>query len=229
MKAFILTILLSVSLSICLSQTVAGVDTRRLGNGMFLRSYFTTPFQGKEKYSGIEGSPFIDEDWALARLYIDSIQFFDSVKIRINVFENRIHYLNDNNEEFQAINRFREVRVIDQSSKLFGAVFRSDFYEQPNIYFQVVAGGPKVQLLQKTKVEKWETKAAFEESKTVFQQSKELFFAIHNNLFNQNKDCKVLDELTRNVKDLLQFIKDNELKCNKEADMKRIVNFINSK
>ena len=86
-----------------------------------------------------------------------------------------------------------------------------------------------MQLLQKTKVEKWETKATFEESKTVFQQSKELFFAIHNNLFSQNKDCKALDELTRNDKDILQFIKNNELKCNKEADMKRIVNFINSK
>lgn len=229
MKALILIALLSICLAESYSQNLTSGNRRLPGDALFLRDYFTTPFQGKNKYGDIDGSPFVDDNWMLARLYIDSIQFFDSVKIRINLFENRIHYLNDDNEEFQAYNRFREIQVIDRSSKLFGAVFRSDFYEEPNIYFQVITDGPKVQLLQKTKVERWVTKAAFEESKTVFQQSKELFFAMHNNLFNQNKDCKALDELIMNNKDLLQFIKDNELKCNKEADMKRIVNFINSK
>ena len=229
MRAIILTILVASCVLECFTQNVAGVNPRQIGSGMFLRNYFTTPFQGKEKYSGIEGSPFIDESWTMARLYVDSTQFFDSVKIRINAYENRIHFLDENNEEFQATGVFREILIFENSSKWYGTVFRSGFYEQPNTYFQVITDGPKAQLLQKIKIEKWVTKAIFEESKTIFQEEKEIFFAAHNNLIKQNKDCLTLDKLTGGDKDVLQFIKDNALKCNKEADMKRVVHFINAK
>jgi hypothetical protein len=228
MKALLLTAICCLVFAASFSQNVAGVDTRRLGSGMFLRSYFSTPFETKNKYSGIEGSPFVDDNWVLARLYIDSVQYFDSIKIRINAFENEVHYLDENDEEFQATSTFREILIIDKDSKSYGTVFRSGLYEDPNIYFQVLADGKKVQLLLKTKIEKWVTKAMFEESKTIFQQEKEIFFSVHNNLIKQNKSCTVLNEITGNDGDVLKFINDNMLKCNKEADMKRLAEFINS-
>lgn len=228
MKVFALSFMLSLVGAGMFSQNVAGVNPRQIGSGMFLRNYFTTPFESKEKYSGIEGSPYIDESWTLARLYVDSVQFFDSIKIRINAYENRVHFLDESNEEFQATGLFQRILIIDKDSKWFGVIFRSGLYEQPNIYFQVMTDGPKAQLLQKIKIEKWVTKAVFEESKTIFQPEKELFFATHNNLIKQNKDCAYLKELTAGNKVMLQFIKDNMLKCNKEADMKRIVQFINA-
>jgi hypothetical protein len=230
MRAFIFAILFFICVSPALTQSLGpGLMTPPVGDALFLRDYFTTPFQGKAKYADVDGSPFVDDDWALARVYVDSVQFFDSIKIRINAFENRIHYLNDANEEFQAMNRFREIVITGRSSKLFGSVFRSGFLEQPQTYFQILADGPKAQLLQKIKVEKWSTKAAFEESKVIFQHEKELFFATKKSLVKQNKDCTDLKDLTADDKDVLQFIRDNALKCNKEADMKRVVYFINSK
>ena len=228
MKVFAISFMLTLFGAETYAQNVAGVNPRQIASGMFLRSYFTTPFEAKERYSGIEGSPYIDENWTLARLYVDSIQFFDSVKIRINTYENCVHFLDEKNEEFQATGTFSRILIIDNDSKSFGVVFRSGLYEQPRTYFQVMEDGAKAQLLRRIKTEKWVTKAVFEESKTIFQQEAELFFAMHDNLIKQNKDCVALNDLTKGNEHVLQFIKANMLKCNKETDMKRIVHFINS-
>lgn len=199
------------------------------GSGLFLRNYFTTPFEVKSKYAGIEGSPFIDEEWMLARIYTDSLNYFDSVKIRINAFENTIHFLDEASTEYQATSLFYKIIFFDKASRLYGSEYRSGYYNEPHVYYQVLDNGPKACLLLRLKVDKFITKAMFEESKTVFQPAKEFVISMNNRISRYLKDCASVDEIAAPDKDISQFIKNNALKCNKEADLRRIVHYINSK
>ncbi|TMI61804.1 MAG: hypothetical protein E6H07_18065 [Bacteroidetes bacterium] len=195
---------------------------------LFLRDYFTTPVKIGEG-SGIGGSPFIFDDWLLANIRFMDDKKVDSIRIKINTYQNKVHYRDENGEELQAIGKFKEIKIIDNSSSWNGTVFFSGFEKEKNAFFQMMADGKKVMLLKKVKVIVWETKAMFEEAKKEFQKENEFYFYVKYELIRQNKSCSQLTDAFKNEAGLLDFISTNDLKCNKEDDMKRIVDFINSK
>jgi hypothetical protein len=203
-------------------------DGRPGSSRAFLRDYFTTPLKSAESQT-IQGSPFIFDDWLLANIRFMDDKTVDSIRIKINTYQNKIHYRDENGEELQAIGKFKEIKIVDNTSSWNGAVFFSGFEKEKNAFFQMMGDGKKIMLLKKVKVSVFETKAMFEESKKEFQQENEFYFYVKYELIRQNKSCSQLTDAFKNEAGLLDFILTNDLKCNKEADMKKIVEFINSK
>ena len=203
-------------------------DSRGPSTRAFLREYFTTPVKigdGKE----IGGSPFIFDDWLLANILFMDDKKVDSIRIKINTYRNKVHYRDENGEELQAIGKFKEIKIVDNSSSWNGAVFFSGFEKDKFAFFQMMADGKKVMLLKKVKVIVWESKPMFEEGKKEFQKENEFYFYVKHELIKQSKSCSQLTDAFKSEAGLLDFISTNDLKCNKEDDMKRIVDFINSK
>ncbi|MEP6700384.1 MAG: hypothetical protein ABJA85_03685, partial [Bacteroidota bacterium] len=160
---------------------------------IYLRELFSQPFQS-QKHAGINGSPFIYDNWLLASLKMMDDRVADSIYIRLNAYENKVHFKDENGEEMQAVSAIKEITITDNNPTWHGVIFRTGYKGGGNAFFQVLEDGKKMQLLKKIIVTKWETKALGEEDKKSFQLDEEIFFAGYDNLYKQNKKCTSLAE-----------------------------------
>lgn len=223
----------------CISQLVMGQAGGSVGTGGSIvlstvrpPTYLREVMRNLEKptyRADISGSPFIYENWLLASIKLADDRFFDSVYIKLNVYKDKVHFMGDNGEEMEVTIRVKEIRIIDAASSWFGAIFRTGYSGAGGIFFQVLEDGKNIQLLKKIKVTVWETKALGEEDRKSFQLEEEAVFAINNEIYKQNKLCnKIAESVEKYEEKLRQFIADNNIRCNKEADMRKLVIFFNS-
>ena len=195
---------------------------------MYLREVFSQPFQS-QKHAGINGSPFIYDKWLLASVQMIDDRVADSMYIRLNAYENKLHFIDENGEEMQATIAIKEIRITDNNPAWQGVVFRTGYKGGGNAFFRVLEDGKKMQLLKKYTVNKWETKALGEEDKKSFQLDEELFFGGYGNVYKQNKKCNSLSEAFEKKQDeILRYVSANDIKCNNEADMRKLVIYFNS-
>ncbi len=195
---------------------------------IYLRDMFRQPFK-PQKESGISGSPFIFDEWLLASLTLMDNRVADSVYVRLNAFENKIHFKDENGEEMQVTIAIKEIVITDNNPAWHAKVFRSGFKGGGGSFFQVLEDGEKMQLVKKISVNKWETKVLGEEDKKSFQLEEEIFFAGYGSVYKQNKKCSMLSEaFEKKQEDILRFAATNDIKCNKEEDMRKLVRYFNS-
>src|SRR6266487_1918219 len=95
---------------------------------MYLRDVFSTPFEPKP-YAGIQGSPFLEDKWTIAKLKVtgNNNELIDSISIKLNIYDNKIHFLNNKGEEMQVALRIEEIKIIDSSSAWVNKTFLSNF------------------------------------------------------------------------------------------------------
>lgn len=230
MLSFLITILFSYT-AIAQGAVVSGGGVMVSNSSrppIYLRELFSQPFQS-QKHAGINGSPFIYDNWLLASLKMTDDRVADSIYIRLNAFENKVHFKDENGEEMQAVSAIKEITITDNNLTWHGVIFRTGYKGGGNAFFQVLEDGKKMQLLKKIIVTKWETKALGEEDKKSFQLDEEIFFAGYDNLYKQNKKCTSLAEaFEKKQEEILHYVSANDIKCNKEEDMRKLVRFFNS-
>lgn len=206
-----------------------GVSVSAPGNRpIYLREIFSSPFE--PKYSaGIDGSPFLFDQWLLARVQLTDDRIADSIFIKLNAYSSKVHFKNEDGEEMQASVPIKEITIIDNNPLWHNTIFRTGYTGFFKEFFQVLADGKKMQLLKKMVIIKWETKVLGGEDKKTFQLDRELFFSANGSLFKQNKKCASLSEIFgTNTEEVLRFINTNDIKCNREDDMRKLVDYFNS-
>jgi hypothetical protein len=196
---------------------------------MYLRDVFTTPLTPRQ-YSDVKGSPFLFDDFLIASIQLPDDRIVDSVKLRLNAYENKIHFIDDRGEEMQAAIAVKTIVITDNKNSAWqGVVFRSGFAGAGNSFYQVIADGTKMQLLKKLTVNMDVSRALGEQNSKTFETEEELCFAINGALFIGNKKCSlVTDGFAEYKEKLQQFISENNIKCNKQEDMKKLVKYCNS-
>lgn len=192
----------------------------------YLREVFTTPVIPK-KYTGIEGTPFLTDAWLLARIRLNPFKVIDSVSIKLNLYERRLHVLSDKGEELQASVAFEEIDIIDTNQKWHNAVFLPGVGGDREAFFQLLADGKKVKLVKKLIVDKWESKSVGTEVQRRFGLDERLYLFFNDQLYKTNKGCSAID-IFKDYPDIQKFISTNNIKCNKEDDLKKLVNYFNS-
>jgi hypothetical protein len=194
---------------------------------VYLRDVFTTPVEPK-KYADIQGTPFLDEKWMLARLKVSQYKIVDSISVKLNLYERKLHFMNEKGEELQVAINFEEIDIIDTNSKWKNSVFLPGIANDREAFFQVVTEGSKAKLVKKLIVNKWEIKALNSETQKKFELEERLFLFVNGVLFKTNKNCSSLMDAFNNNQDVVKFISTNNIKCNKEEDLKKLVNYFNS-
>jgi hypothetical protein len=191
---------------------------------MYLRDVFSTPFESKP-YAGIQGSPFLEDKWAMAKLKATGRnELIDSISIKLNIYDNKIHFLNNKGEEMQVALRIEEIKIIDSSSVWMNKIFLSDF-DQESGFFEVIADGGKLKLLKRQRMFLWETKPLGSEPQRKLEPMDDLFFLINARLFKASKACLSIKDAFGNNEKIIDYIQANNLRCNKEEDMRKLVTF----
>jgi hypothetical protein len=194
---------------------------------VYLRDLFTTPVEPK-KYAAIQGSPFLDDNWMLARLTLSKFKVVDSILVRLNLYERRLHFLDEKNEEMQAAIDFEQINIIDRNSKWYNSVFLPGIGHDKESFVQIIADGDKIKLVKKLTVTLWEIKALNAETQKKFEQEEKLCLFANNILYKTGKSCSSVFDAFGNNSDVQKFISANNIHCNKEEELKKAVDYFNS-
>ena len=199
-------------------------QTIRPGPPTYLRDVFRTRIDPKP-YAQIKGSPFVDDNWLLARIKAEGRnELIDSLPIKINVYTNGVHFIDENGEEMQIGLRIEEITIIDSSSPLNKTVFLSNF-EQEKGFFKVIADGGPPKLLKKLRIFIWEVQPLGLEVQRTFEVQDDLYLSFGSQLFKPTKSCIAIRNAFGNNEKVFDFISANKLYCNKEEDIRKILNY----
>ena len=199
----------------------------RSGPPLYLRDLFSTPLQPKT-YAGFEGTPFLEDSWVQANLKVDGNRHIDSIFIKMNLYEKKIHFRNEGGEEMVITMNVNEIRITDSNSVHRNAVFLLGFEQDRNGFFQLITDGKKMKLLKKISVYKWETKPFGEEVKRRFEITEQLYLFANDRLYEETKNCLSVATAFLEKNDALPYISSNGLRCNKLADLVKLVEFMNT-
>jgi len=179
-------------------------------------------------YSGVEGSPFFSPEWTYARIKLADNRKFDSVLIKINLYENKVHFKDEAGREKMIGADVRQIEIKDESSKWNNTFLLSGYGENKNEFFQVITDGKKAGLLKKFNIIIRETKVFNAPNQKSFEQTPSYSIYSAGALYEGNKNCSAIMYAFKNDNKVTKFISANDIKCNKEKDLKKLVEFYNS-
>lgn len=206
-------------------RAVSGGDIRF--RPIYLRDVFPNSMQPKGK-AGIQGGVFVYDQWLMASLTLLDGRIADSIYIKLNAYNNCLHFLDENGEERQATIRVKRILIIDENTLWHNTAYLTGFPGNPNAFYQLIYDGPKLQVLKKITVILQETKVLGEEDKRSLLQEEEYFFTANGVLYKPGKQAESLSSVFGDKKDEMErFILSNELNCKRKADMEKVAEYFN--
>lgn len=195
----------------------------------YLRDEKSADLVRADVYAGVEESPFLSEKWAYARIKLIDNRMFDSVLIRLNLFENKVHFKDKNDRERLIAVQVKELEIRDPSSPFNNTMFVSGYGKDPNSFFQVLSDGKKIGYIKemKTIIREFKVFNAPVQKKFELQPGKLCLYA-KGVMYEESKNCSSLTDAFGNDSKILGYMTSNGLKCNKEKDLKKLVEYYNS-
>ena len=71
----------------------------------------------------LTGSPFISDEWFRAKLKLDNNRVYENVLVRLNVYDNKIHFKDIEGQERMMLSKVRELQITDEASPLNKSIF----------------------------------------------------------------------------------------------------------
>ena len=195
----------------------------------FLRDDKAADLVKPDLYAGVDGTPFLAEKWLNARIKLADSRVFDSVSIKLNLFENKVYFKDNNNREREVGIRVMQIEIRDASSEWNNAIFLSGFGANTNSYYQVLGDGKKIGYLKEMVVLQKEYKVLHAATQKKFElYNGKLFLYAQGILYDVNRDCASFMPAFGNDSKVTNYMSSNGLKCHKEKDLLKLVDYYNS-
>ncbi|MFL5811259.1 MAG: hypothetical protein ACJ749_17185, partial [Flavisolibacter sp.] len=83
-----------------------------VGNDIFY-TVGGTPFVNAKFVSLVEGTPYFKDEWLKAKITMPGGREYKNISVKIDLYDNELHYLDPKNTEFIATSPVREVAIDD--------------------------------------------------------------------------------------------------------------------
>jgi hypothetical protein len=120
------------------------------------------------------------------------------------------------------------VEIKDQSSKWNGDIFVSGYGDNKSEFFQLLTDGKKAGLLKKMKIFVKETRGVGGVEKKNFELQNVLCIYSNDILYVEKKNCTSMVDAFKDDPKIMAFISANDIKCNKEKDLEKLIDYYNS-
>ncbi|OSZ79974.1 hypothetical protein CAP36_01535 [Chitinophagaceae bacterium IBVUCB2] len=184
----------------------------------------------QNEFKNADGSPFITEEWMKARIRLDNNRVYENVTVRVNVYDNKIHFRDGEGKERMLLSKVREIEIKDPASPYNGNIFISGFTPNKDVFFRVLVDGSKVRLLEKFTARKTDVKVFNGEPKMQFDVDKEVYFysVSVKNMYKGTKKCSMILDVFGNDKKMTDYSYLNGLRCHKKEEAIKLVEYYNS-
>lgn len=188
-----------------------------------------------EKYKNLKGSPYVNEEFLLGKIYKENKVIFDKLHLRYNAFSDEIEIRNS--DKGKKIDYGAIKRNSDEFIKIFNTVYVFVPFESskiPGHYYEVLSTQKTFDLYKKTKVifhPPVDAVTSYDKNRPAeFKQTNTYYLVDKNKEFyelpsNKNKLLKALSKENKKVKD---YAKKNKLNPTNEKDLIQLVSYYNS-
>jgi hypothetical protein len=183
----------------------------------------------------VTGSPFLANDWKNGTVVAASNRRYDSVKIRLNLFSQQVHFLNNSNLELALDKGYiREILLPDPKT---GIPARMDFQngfpavdEQGiNNFYEVLVKGKISLLLSIRKIIAQEKDEMSGEVRKEYKTYEDYYAYDGKTMQRIKKDKAFIENLLADRKDKVDtFITENKLKLRSFDEIQKVIEFYNA-
>lgn len=203
---------------------------KTVGNPLFLHMHDN--MVSVDKYANVNGSPFLNDEWQLAAVLLANDVLAENVKVRLNLLENTLHYLDDTGKEMVSTQPIKSV-VFKNTANDTSAVFVTRRFVKeggeklPDAWMQLLQKG-KASLLKMVHKELKDDPKQYA-SATITQSivTDTRYFIWYQNELTRVKSVTEIADLLSNSK-LYGRVDKMKKNSKSEADMMTAVVFFNS-
>lgn len=179
----------------------------------------------------IEGSPFFPESYTTVRFHFKNGKTNSSVKARLNLYDNKINYLNTAGEEMELINPVYKLEFKDTAGNTLITLQNGFTYDllDENIFYHVLDSG-KIVLLKQYSVS-YRDFSAYGTAVITRTFVKKIFYFIIKNgrAYKTGKHNEELLNLLNDKKIAIEdHIKENRIKTGSEPGLLSVIRYYNS-
>lgn len=218
-----------------ISQKTVDVDKEPVRNGgalTYMYSVDGAPFVNAKFARVVEGSPFFNEQTMLGDIILSEGKEYKNIKVRLNLLEAQVNYIDDKNIEMIASTPIKEVVLWDTILKIDHRFIFSDYIQssqKPEKDFYELLQSGKAELYKQHKKTILESKpygsATFEQK----IRTELRYYVLVNARWTRVKKLKELPiVLSDNNDEVLKFISDKKLSGDSQANFEAIIFYYNS-
>ena len=196
-------------------------------------SVFDVTNQTIKSYSGIDGSPYLDESF-----HPITIDGYNKTlpAVRYNAYEDEMEFKNGNNLNYVSKQDDMKIKLTDLGKTYFLTNYLYDGKNTKGYLVEIVGIG-KYKLYKKEKIQIVEynnntTNTYFKNKNPYFEREKDIFLINDNGTYRKlPKNIKETATLL-NISDdesVQKFVKENKINFKNESDLIKFFNFLNSK
>jgi len=202
-------------------------------NNSFLNDANGRPMLLHSEYL-IEGSPFFNQDYCTANLKVRNGKYYQGVQVKLNLQENLVIYHTGDGKEMAAITPIEKIVFVNCADPSKNQVLLSGFPpvdgETVNSFYVLLDSG-HVTLLKRIGVNYRDVKYYGSNQTTRVFEQKEMLYAYQpakGMIRLAKEEAAVLSLLSDQRKAVQTFLTANDLKCRKETDLVKIIQFYNA-
>lgn len=199
----------------------------------FLNDVNGRPMMLRSEYL-IEGSPFFSQEYCTANLKVRNGKYYQGIKAKLNLQENLVIYDAGDGKEMASITPIEKIIFVNCADPAKNQVFRSGFPpvdgQTVNSFYLVLDSG-RVTLLKRIGVNYRDVKYYGSNQTTRVFEQKEMLYAYQpakGMIRLAKEETAVLSLLSDQRKAVQAFLTTNDLKCRKETDLVKVVQFYNA-
>lgn len=202
---------------------------KAVGNPLFLHMH--DKMVQLDRYANVTGSPFLNDSFQLAAILLNDGTLAENVKVRLNVLDHELNYLDDQGREMISTQVIRSVvfkTAGNDTSSVYVTrhILKDDGGQIPEGWFQLLAKG-KAALLKRYHKELKETKAY--SSATVDQNifTEIRYYVWYNRQLTRVKNTADIADAINDAK-LYALVAQQRKNLKTEEDLKATVNYFNN-
>ena len=188
------------------------------------------------EYKNLKGSPYVNETFAMGKIYNETEVLLSNVKLRYNAYSDEIEI---NNSKTGNVNDYG---ALYKDPNLFIKINKHVYVFVPfensismGNYFEILSENKSFDLFKKTTVKfigPTYAVTSYDNNKPAEFKHKQVYFLVDQlgNFYElPSKKNKLLKFLSKDHKEVKLFAKNNSLNLNKEKDLIRLVSYYNTK
>jgi hypothetical protein len=185
--------------------------------------------------SDIAGTPFLLEDWHLGSVTLQNNRRFDSVRLRLNLATQQIHFMDQNNQEIALFKGFvKAIRFYDilpgtNNPTEFQTGFPAIDQQDETNFYQVISKGKIFLLKFMHKIVSQEKNELSGEIKKEYVGYEDYYVYNGKEMQRVKKDKSAILSLLADQQAKVQsFIDTNHLRLKSVDEVKRVIDYYNS-
>jgi hypothetical protein len=216
------------------AQTLTQADFQNIskaGNLFLMRDGI--PVLTKSHEELMDGSPYFSDEWKKAYLVLADKQVFKDIKVRLNLLNSQVHYLDARGKEMVPILPIKEIFLTDSALDknyrfvhytVFPAEIRN---RQKGWYLWLLTGGADLYKMYSKSLN--EQRIYGSATTRQFIETREKYFVLYDDEFYEIKKPKdLIKNFPQRSKQLEEFSKKINTKLSTEDQLVQMVEFFNS-